>query len=140
MIIDPKKISISITGYRLTKVLRCTCPKHQPAHAYCHSGSLHVRTYIPDSSCTQHMHAYIVLVTGSMVALWLLRMGSTSWVALTHDSLQRDLPESACTSQDNHTQCSCTCFSSTCSPSVRTHFPGQSHTCLATIRGRADLF
>ena len=47
---------------------------------------------------------YVVLVTGSTVALWLLRMGSTSWVAVAHASLQRDLPEFAI------------------------HFTGQSHT------------
>ena len=57
---------------------------------------------------------YVVLVTGSTVALWLLRMGSTSWVAVAHASLQRDLPEFAHftgeshSSQENHTQCSCT--------------------------------
>ena len=49
------------------------------------------------------LYTFVVLVTGSIVALWLLRMGSTSWVALAHDSFQRDLPEFAHSSQESHT-------------------------------------
>ena len=41
------------------------------------------------------LYTFAVLVTGSIVALWLMRMGSTSWLPLAHESLQRDLPELA---------------------------------------------
>ena len=62
---------------------------------------------------------------------------------IAHESLQHALPESAYTSQDNHTHCSCanmlliSVLQS--SPSVHTHFPGQSDTWLATIRGGGQI-
>ena len=49
------------------------------------------------------LYTFVVLVTRSIAALWLLRMGSTSWVALANASLQRDLLEFAHTSQESHT-------------------------------------
>ena len=48
-----------------------------------------------------HIGTHIVLVI--VYSLWLLRMGSTSWVAFPRGSLRRDVPESAHTSQGNHT-------------------------------------
>ena len=106
---------MDITGKRLTKTGRrlpsdlwwCTWPRHQPAHAYCHSGSLFEDTFVLQKKSTQHSHWYThnpchcVLVVAPENGLHFLR------VAFPRGSLRRDVPESSHTSQGNHTGRTC---------------------------------
>ena len=90
-----KKIDIKNAGKGLTKTGRrlpsdlwwCTWPRHQPAHAYCHSGSLFEDTFVLQKKSTQHSHWYTHIVLVIVYSSWLLRMGSTSWELHFHVDL-----------------------------------------------------